>query len=336
MTQRKKIIWILILQGWAMLWVVIGHAFLGSISCKAEWPAYARVLMDIAYSFHMPLSMFVSGYLFYLTRLAPVQLGGTIWSYKSIIKDKAIRLLLPGLVFTMIAFAVKIVVPGEVKRQTSIGFDEIVHAIVYPYDNPFREMWFIATLFIFFLMTPLWKIALKHTWTIWTTIIALVILHFIHPSSWMFCINRVCTHAIWFFMGIILSRIDLVEKFIDINKWLVLLFGVVIYFIGLYTLGELKTIGGIASSIALAMLLDAYYSKVFFSFRNYTYQIFLIGIFAQMAVKIFYRHVHVAYIVAYVVCILMGIYVPVIISKILERLNWKPLLMCVGLRVKTK
>jgi hypothetical protein len=101
-------------------------------------------------------------------------------------------------------------------------------------------------------------------------------------------------------------------------------------------MGELKTIGGIASSIALAMLLDAYYSKAFFSFRNYTYQIFLIGIFAQMAVKIFYRHVHIAYIVAYVVCILMGIYVPVIISKILERLNWKPLLMCVGLRVKTK
>ena len=78
MTQRKKIIWILILQGWAMLWVVIGHAFLGSISCKAEWPTYARVLMDIAYSFHMPLFMFVSGYLFYLTRLAPVQVGGGI------------------------------------------------------------------------------------------------------------------------------------------------------------------------------------------------------------------------------------------------------------------
>ena len=69
---KKKINWLLILQGWAMLWVVIGHAFIGQ---TGERPEYVDVLFDFAYSFHMPLFMLVSGWLFYQTRLKP-----RIWS----------------------------------------------------------------------------------------------------------------------------------------------------------------------------------------------------------------------------------------------------------------
>ena len=63
---KKKINWLLILQGWAMLWVVIGHSFLG---IAGEGPAWENALFRFAYSFHMPLFMLVSGWLFYLTRL---------------------------------------------------------------------------------------------------------------------------------------------------------------------------------------------------------------------------------------------------------------------------
>lgn len=63
---EKKINWLLILQGWAMLWVVIGHSFLGVFK---EGPAWENALCTFAYSFHMPLFMLVSGWLFYLTRL---------------------------------------------------------------------------------------------------------------------------------------------------------------------------------------------------------------------------------------------------------------------------
>lgn len=66
MADKKRINWLLILQGWAMLWVVIGHAFLG---VAGEGPAWENGLFHFAYSFHMPLFMLVSGWLFYLTRL---------------------------------------------------------------------------------------------------------------------------------------------------------------------------------------------------------------------------------------------------------------------------
>lgn len=75
MAEKKKINWLLVLQGWAMLWVVIGH--LGPSATFDDYPAYATFLWDTAYSFHMSLFMLVSGWLFYLTRLKPeVVVGG--------------------------------------------------------------------------------------------------------------------------------------------------------------------------------------------------------------------------------------------------------------------
>ena len=36
----------------------------------------------------------------------------------------------------------------------------------------------------------------------------------------------------------------------------------------------------------------------------------------------------------FVLNILIGLYAPVFISKVLEKINWKPLLLCVGLKKK--
>lgn len=115
MAEKGKINWLLILQGWAMLWVVIGHAPLVEVT---DGPVWVAALYKFAYSFHMPLFMFVSGWLFWRTRLGINEsiLGRQKWSYVQIVKDKALRLLLPGLVFSLVAYCVKILFPGEVNR----------------------------------------------------------------------------------------------------------------------------------------------------------------------------------------------------------------------------
>lgn len=343
----KKINWLLILQGWTMLWVVIGHAFLGAYNKGPEWET---MLCKIAYSFHMPLFMLISGWLFYPTRLKMyalkpdwgeaksvngerLEVNDKRWTYRAIVKDKVIRLLLPGVVFSLVAFAVKIAVPGEVSRQTGFSLGELGLAFLYPYDNPFREFWFIATLFWFFLMTPLWKGTLEKRWLMWVMVIVLIVLHFYRPETNFLSIDRVCTHAIWFYMGLVISKGDWVKIVFDKKPLFTSVVGIVVYIIGLFTeWAILKTVGGITFSFGLALLLDRYMPQTFFSFRNYTYQIFLIGIFAQMFVKIMYKHISMPYMVAYIFCILMGLYVPVFVSKILEWINLKPLSLCVGLK----
>ncbi len=333
MAEKKKINWVLILQGWAMLLVVIGHAFLGD---AGKGPMWENSLFHFAYSFHMPLFMLVSGWLFYLTRLKINDLngGGYKWPYCKLVKDKSLRLLLPGLVFSILAFAVKMAFPGEMSRQTGLSLNEIIHAFLYPNDNPFREMWFIATLFWFFLLTPIWRLVLSKEWLVWTMLALLLFVHFIHPTTEFLCIGRVFNYAIWFYLGLLISKEDLVEKWFAKKPWLTFIIGVIIYVIGKYTNPFVTTIGGIVFSFAFAILADKYIPKLFFSFRDYTYQIFLIGIFAQMFVKIIYRHISMPYVVAYLLCLVLGLYVPVLVSKLIEKINWKPLLLCVGLKPK--
>lgn len=217
---NKQIInWLLILQGWAILWVVIGHSCLG-------------------------LFMLISGYLFHYTRLSKlkdVEWSGMVSAYKSLIYSKMKRLMIPFVFFASVVFLLKMSFPGEMARQASI------------------------------------------------------------------------------------------TKLSGDNRWIAILAATLLYAAGFFTISFFKTIGGIVISISLAQILDQYLPKIFNSFRNYTYQIFLMGIFAQMFDKILFRHLAIPYVPAYIICLLMGLYVPVIVSKILQKINWNPLLYCVGL-----
>ncbi len=325
--ERKKINWLLILQGWAMLWVVIGHAPLGD---PESGPLWVTMLYRFAYSFHMPLFMMVSGYLFYSTRISN-ELEKE-WPYHRIIRDKSVRLLLPGFIFSLVALATKVAFPSEMSRQTGISTNELVHGFVYPYDNPLRELWFIVTLFWFFLLAPLWRFTLSNLWTICMSSLFFVVLYFWHPNTEFLCIGRVFRYGIWFYLGLAASRIDAVEKLIEKPLWIVPLVGVLLYVVGMMINSIITTMGGIAFSFGLALILDRFLSRAFFSFRNYTYQIFLMGIFAQFVVKIVYRHVELPYLPTYLLCVAFGLYVPVLVSKLLEWKNWKPLLLCVGLK----
>lgn len=265
----------------------------------------------------------------------PLLANGRQLSYNQIVKDKALRLLLPGVVFSLVSIAIKIAFPGEMIRQTSFSIEEITHGFLYPYDNAFRELWFIVTLFELFLLTPLWKVSLYNKWTMWLMIGILIALHFWHPNTELLCINRVFNYAIWFYLGFIASKNKLVQRVLIKNNWTTLLIGIVVYIVGLYIHPFITTIGGITLSLGLALLFDHYLPHLFFTFRNYTYQIFLIGIFAQIIIKIVYNHIHSPYIITFLLCIIAGLYVPVLISTIVERLKWKPILLCLGLKQKT-
>ena len=274
-TGRKKINWILILQGWAMLWVVIGHSTIGS---KESWPEYARLLFKFAYSFHMALFMFTSGFLFFMTRLAVEK-----WTYKAIIIDKAKRLLIPGLVFFLIALGLKLAFPGEISRKVGLGGHEILRMLLFPYLNPFREMWFIVVLFWMFVLTPVWKWTLKGNIKSSVMLMLLILLHLFyphHPYMRFLCIGGFCKYAIWFFGGVLMSKSGIVNSIIKRNiPWMPIAVGVILYAIGyLFNPFGMKA-GGIIMSIGLSLVLDKYIPSMFKGFRNYTYQIFLMGIF---------------------------------------------------------
>ena len=118
---KAKINWILILQAWAMMWVVIGHAPLGEVGAG---PAWESALFHFAYSFHMQLFILISGYLFHYTRIS----ASSQWSYPRVIKDKAIRLLIPLVFFTALAYLTKLIFASEMAREVDLSFSGIARA----------------------------------------------------------------------------------------------------------------------------------------------------------------------------------------------------------------
>ena len=317
-----------------MLWVVIGHSPLS----LDNMPTYVKTLYDFAYSFHMPLFILVSGFLFQMTRLNHyakdmIATAGQKWTWGTIIIDKLKRLGIPFVVFTIIAMIAKSLFPGDMARQTTISISALVHSVVYPGDGPLGEMWFIATLLWYFALSPLWKIILSNLSLEIIALIGLLILHFVKfDMNGLLCIENVAYYAIYFYLGLLFSKYSLVEIF-EKREWLWLGISIVLYPLTRMTgVDLLPAWCAIVGSTCLAFLLDMYLPSSFKSFRDYTYQIFLISIFVQIAVKMVYKRVDMPYIGGYLLCIVLGLYVPVLVSVILEKINWKPLLLCVGLK----
>lgn len=341
---RKKISWLLILQGWGMLWVVIGHA---PLKLDNSMPAFAKVLYDIAYSFHMPLFIMLSGYLFYMTRLLPSMQSEGGWTYKSIIMDKLMRLGIPFVVFTVIAMLMKVLFPGEVARQASFTLGEFVRAILYPRDGPLLEMWFVAVIMWMFALSPWWKLCLRSKWLSFVTMIIMFLLHIgaeYLPFGSFLGFRDTAAFAIYFYIGMIACKYGFDNRN-EPYKYVMMVLSVVMYlscrYLG-FTFGT--AMSGIAFSVGLSFVLDKYFPMAFYSFRNYTYQIFLMSIFVQIAIKVIYSRIAMTeiaihypvqiYVLFFLICLTMGLYVPVLVSKLAEQLNWAPILLTIGLKKK--
>ena len=103
---KKKIVWISILQGLTMLLVVIGHSDLNE---KETIPAIGFVY-KLFKSFRMPLFILISGYLFGLTRVSKNK------KYGFVVVDKLKRLGIPFLFFSVIGFVTKYISSAYIKN----------------------------------------------------------------------------------------------------------------------------------------------------------------------------------------------------------------------------
>ena len=156
-------------------------------------------------------------------------------------------------------------------------------------------------------------------------------------TNWcqLFTLNK---YLPFFFTGIVPFKYSL-WKYLD-NKVALLVCFVLywgIYFAvphNNYTL-LLMSISGIMFMISLCLFLSHPFPKLFSSFRNYIFQIYLFGIAFQAFVElILWRALgcpdSLVYLF-YVLNILAGVYLPVLMSKIIEKIPYRPIRLCFGL-----
>ena len=135
------------LQVFGILLVVIGHSFYGA--------SKDNFIITWIYSFHMPLFMFISGYLFaYTMKLKGKSLYTMSWEEcgKFIVK-KIRRLMIPYVAISSLAFFPKALMSTFASRPVEVSFSGYLEMLAYPWDNVIIFFWFLPTLFLIFCIT---------------------------------------------------------------------------------------------------------------------------------------------------------------------------------------
>ena len=325
----KKIEWLSVLQGFSMLLVVIGHVSLTNIPRDPATPI-ATTIERCIYTFHMPLFIFISGWLFYHTCIRNGK------SYGDMILSKLIRLGIPFLTFTLLATILKVLFPSLMHRTVTV--QELLDTFLFFRSNPLGEMWFIVVLFVLMLFYPCYVLCVKDKVTACFGLAAVVAVSMITPPH--FCtilqIDRVIHFAPFFIMGILCSRFDLQKylssgTFLSIASLCFAFFNVLIWLPDSCSL--LTASVGIIFSLSLCLNLTRIYPKAFASFRDYTFQIFLMGIFFQMVIRWIYTRfsIDACFIPFYVLSVLVGIYAPVGIARQIQKMAPVRIKRCFGL-----
>jgi len=176
--------------------VVIGH-YLPDNS-----PNWYVTLNDIIYQFHMPLFMFVSGYLYLATR-KPVK-------YKNFIWKKFQRLMIPYFFVSIIIITIKLLTEGGLSVQNPVTYSAFYEMFYLPVAGFF--LWFVFVLFLIFLIVPFFNTR-KHLPILFLLSLVLYILPVPFPK--IFCLAQFKVNFLYFALGCVFYEWINIRRFVD-------------------------------------------------------------------------------------------------------------------------
>lgn len=173
-----------IARGICIILVVIGHF------CPDYSPSWWVALNKVIYTFHMPVFMFASGYIFMYTRKPQTR-------YSQMLTKKVKRLLVPYLSTSVIIITIKLLTEGSLDIDNPVTPYSYLKIFYLPEAGYF--LWFIWALWWMFVLVGLvWK-----TSQLWVLAISLTALHFTpFDITDIFAINATRYYAMYFMAGV--------------------------------------------------------------------------------------------------------------------------------------
>lgn len=124
----------------AILLVVVGHVV------DPRSPGWWQTLHFDIYNFHMPLFMYISGYVFYASMKSSQNESLTLY-----LESRAKRLLIPFLVFGIIIVNIKFFARSfaNIRRSDFSYFDGYYYLLFDTAKNPAFDLWYLFVLYVF-------------------------------------------------------------------------------------------------------------------------------------------------------------------------------------------
>lgn len=330
---KRRIDGITILQSIGIFLVVLGHCVpISEVESNPSWVAWGHHFIFV---FHMPLFMFLSGYLFILTTME------RSISYPRFVFKKAKRLLLPYFAISSVAFIFKNILSKYALRPITPDISHYVRGMLYPLENPIILFWFLPMLFMIFLLAPGFKrlLALDNKFVMVATLVLLEIFFILNPVKIRFLnISGVAEYLVYFYAGCLFSyyfrdRVRCLGKAtVAISLFLLLLAGneLLVRNPGAVLRLHLAFLG-IIFSFALSYAMVGLKWNITKYIDGYSYQIYLLSWFPQVFCRILYQLGVIDYYFTVFLMLIAGLFIPVLFAKLVEK-KMSPLRIVFGMK----
>lgn len=319
--KKKNIDYITFLQSYTATLVVFGHSF-----AKEGITDWARVTINFLYSFHMPLFFLIAGFLF---AYSLSRQSGSLSSFWSFLKNKAIRLLVPyfavgSTVYFLRTLPLKSVI--SVPREDSLG--AYVRDMLCPDSNE-TYLWFLLSIFVIYLGAYLIR-----KWNCWRILAVATVLSLCSRFVELDVLNLQETlyYSFYFAFGVVVFNmreklLGLLTKkyaFLFLMTLFCLTFVLKRYFISdettLFLVKYVVAIFGIVASFSLALSCVKKSKKFCWGiFDGKYYQLYLLAWFGQCAFRFLYQFGVVNYFCSVILMFLGGILGALIMTFLIEK-----------------
>ena len=201
MAMVNRIVYLDIAKALCIILVVIGHY------CPDGCPEWWRVVHDFIYSFHMPLFMFASGFVYIATKRDGEKYG-------DFIRKKIKRLMIPYFVVSTLVIGIKLLTESHVYVENPKTLTSFIKMFYYPEAGFF--LWFIWALWWMFVIVPIFKTRRQRL-----ALFAIsILLHYVpFATTDIFCIAQFKHMLLFFMLGVMdydwkgyLSALDRMPK----------------------------------------------------------------------------------------------------------------------------
>jgi acyltransferase len=206
-SSSARLHWLDALRGFCMILVMLGHCDI--------WPG----LIKYIYSFHIPIFFLLSGMVFKPAKYP---------SWNSIVKDKALSLLIPYFFFNMLMFSVWYL-NNRILTTTSVRIREVLFGALYANAKVYKVIvgatWFLPTLFFITLLFYLCYRLSKGGWKLAVMILVLGVLGYASSiitgdfKHLPWHVNTALTAIVFFYLGyLLMQHFEKVKKPFD-KEW---------------------------------------------------------------------------------------------------------------------
>lgn len=325
--KKEREYWIDYTKLFACILVVIGHLLQGLNKANITWNENLYYYINgVIYSFHMPLFMCLSGYLY--SKYAKIE---NRKDYIKFIKKKLINLGIPYFVFYIVYVLVNMMFSSSVNSQK--GIIDIINI----FTNPIPPFWFLYALFFIFVFVPIIEnICKRNTKLIFILCMILNICSkFLNIKVYM--ISIVLEYAVYFYLGVVILKIikddkknkksiilvnDLLFIIVSIGYCILIkknsinnnMIGILRLMIAIYgTIISIETFRYISNWINKKCKMFKYLSK-------YTFPIYLMHTIFSAGIRIVLIKIGINnFYIHFVLGFVFGIIGPIIVAKLLEK-----------------